>query len=214
MKRLFIPILAALAFATGVPAVSNAQQQAGAGEAKLRDALKNTLLQLRDMQNQLAVLQSQEADSEQKAKDLQAQLDNATKQAAADKESADKTIAALKAKSEEQDRLIAAYKEAQEKWKAGYQLAASAAKTNEAERVKLASEKILLQRRVDDLETKNVTLYETGNEILERYEKFSLGQALAAKEPFIGLTKVKLENQVQGYQDKLSAGKIIPNKQL
>jgi len=66
----------------------------------------------------------------------------------------------------------------------------------------------LLQRKIDDDETRNVALYGLANEILTRYEKFSLGDALAAKEPFTQLTRVKLENLVQGYQDKLAAQRV------
>ena len=63
---------------------------------------------------------------------------------------------------------------------------------------------------MDDLETKNTNLFQIGSEILTRYEKFGLGEALAAKEPFVGTTRVKLENQVQGYEDKLLNQKSTP----
>jgi hypothetical protein len=42
-----------------------------------------------------------------------------------------------------------------------------------------------------------------GSEILTRYEKFGLGEAIGAKEPFTGLTRVKLQELVQDYKDKL-----------
>jgi hypothetical protein len=61
---------------------------------------------------------------------------------------------------------------------------------------------------VADRETKNLELFKTGNEILDRYEKFSLGDALGAKEPFIGITRVKLQEFVQDYKDKLTAQKV------
>ena len=40
-------------------------------------------------------------------------------------------------------------------------------------------------------------------EILTRYQQFGLGQALAAREPFTGNAKVKLQNIVQDYGDKI-----------
>ena len=46
-------------------------------------------------------------------------------------------------------------------------------------------------------------MFRTANEILTRYERFGLGEALAAKEPFVGVTRVKLENLIQEYEDKL-----------
>jgi hypothetical protein len=46
-------------------------------------------------------------------------------------------------------------------------------------------------------------MYELGMEILDRYEKFGLGEALTAKEPFTGITRTKFETLVQDYEDKL-----------
>ncbi len=42
----------------------------------------------------------------------------------------------------------------------------------------------------------------------DRYEGYSLGKALAAREPFIGTTRVKVENLVQGYKDKILDNRI------
>ena len=66
---------------------------------------------------------------------------------------------------------------------------------------KLNDEAVILRRKVDDREAKNYELFKIANEILTRYEKFGLGEALTAREPFTGLTRVKLENLVQDCQD-------------
>ena len=73
----------------------------------------------------------------------------------------------------------------------------------ETERAKLAAEILVLKRKIDDREMKNLALFKLGNEILTRYQKFTLGEALAAREPFVGSTRAKLETLVQDYQDKL-----------
>ncbi len=49
-------------------------------------------------------------------------------------------------------------------------------------------------------------------EVLDRYEKFSLGDAISAKEPFVGVTRVHLQELVQGYQDKLLDSRISPGQ--
>ena len=36
------------------------------------------------------------------------------------------------------------------------------------------------------------------------------GEALTAREPFVGVTRVKFENLIQDYQDKLADQKIKP----
>jgi hypothetical protein len=100
--------------------------------------------------------------------------------------------------------------EALSKWKIGYQKLEDAAKAKEAERAKLADKNVLLDRRVADYRRKNEELYKTGSEVLTRYEKFGLGDALAAREPFTRLTRVKMESLVQDYQDKLTDNKIKP----
>ena len=45
-------------------------------------------------------------------------------------------------------------------------------------------------------------------EILDRYENFAFGKALLAREPFTGLAKVRLEEQVQDYKDQLTDGMV------
>ncbi len=80
----------------------------------------------------------------------------------------------------------------------------------EAARVKLNSEKIVLQRVVDDQRRKNQEMYKIGTEILTRYENFGLGTAITAREPFTGTMKVRLQNLVQDLGDKLADQRIKP----
>jgi hypothetical protein len=179
-------------------------------DARLRETLRSTILQLRDAQNQIAVLQGAQADSDQKSKALADQLALLKKHATDDKAVADATVAGLTTKVADQSVVIAQFKDALEKWKADDQKYRNAAGIAEAARAKLAEDAIVFQRRVDYLETKNVQLFKLGNEILDRYANFSLGNALGAKEPFVGVTRVKLENLVQDYHDKLLDAKAAP----
>jgi chromosome segregation ATPase len=179
-------------------------------EQKLREGLKNTMLQLRDAQTQVSNLQATQAENEQKIQDLTAQLDKLTKQSAADKQAADKTIADLHSRVYDQELSLAKYKEALEKWKASYNQAAELARNTEAQRAKLANDLILLQRKYADAQTKNNEMFKLGNEVLTRYEKFGMGEALTAREPFIGTTRIKFQNLIQDYQDKLADQRIKP----
>jgi uncharacterized coiled-coil protein SlyX len=187
-----------------------AADQANSPEERLRGMLRSTMLQLRDAQNQVATLQSAQTESEKAKKDLSDRLDELTKQAAADKDSATKTIADLNAKVTDQNTLISQMKDALDKWKEAYSKAVELGNTKEAQRAKFESQAIALQRRVEDDETKNLALYDLGKEILGRYERFGLGTAITAREPFVGITKVKLENLVQDYSDKLLDQTIKP----
>lgn len=180
-------------------------------ETKLREALRSTMLQLRDAQNQVATLQTSQAESDQKNKEQTAKIETLTKQSATDRDAADKTIIGLKTKLSDADTQIVKLKESLEKWVSAYKQAAEVARTKEAQRARLADETIKLQRIVADQQSKNAAMFKLGSEILTRYEKFGLGEALLAREPFVGITRVKLENLVQDYQDKLVDQKIKPS---
>jgi hypothetical protein len=47
-------------------------------------------------------------------------------------------------------------------------------------------------------------MYQAGMEILDRYEKFGLGDAILAREPFTATQRVKFQNLVQDLSDKLT----------
>jgi len=189
---------------------------------KLREQLRGVMLQLRTAQTDAANGQAAAAAAEQKNKDLTSKIGDLdkrnaalVKQSSADKASSDVTITTLNGKLADRDKRIVQYTESLEKWKDGYQKAAEVARTKEEERAKLAAEIIVHQRTIADRESKNIALFNTSSEILDRYEKYSLGKALAAREPFIGTTRVKVENLVQGYKDKILDNRIsAPAKKL
>ncbi len=166
---------------------------------RMRDALRNTMLQLRSCETEKATLQAGKVEADEVNKRLTEKADSL----AAKSSKAEKTVA-------EQADQIEKFKAAIEKWQASYQQATDLASKKESEGAKLAANVILLQRQVEDLQRKNASLFATGNEILTRYEHFGLGDALHAKEPFVGITRVKLENLVQDYRDKLADQKIKP----
>jgi septal ring factor EnvC (AmiA/AmiB activator) len=175
---------------------------------RMREALKNTMLQLRDAQTQVATLQATQAQNEAKIKDLEAQVAKITKQASDDKLAADKQIADLTEQNAAQDKRNAAQLEAIAKWKKSYEALLAQAKAIDAKRAELAGKCIAFQRKVDDQQRRNLAMFDLGMEVLHRYECFGLGDALTAREPFTGLTRVKFQNLVQDYGDKLADQKI------
>ena len=224
-------------------------------EVKLRDALRSTMLQLRDAQTQIATLQEAQTESDKEKADLNMKIDalntqvkSLIDQSTADKATSEKAIADLKQGEEDVvtqmvdtlstqinsldkpspangdalgnaittmktsnpalTRQLDQYGTDIQLWTTGYNQYVQFANKTEAERAKLAVQVIMLQRVVADRETKNLELYKTGSEILDRYEKYSLGEALVAKEPFIGVTRVQLQEFVQDYKDKLTAQRI------
>jgi chromosome segregation ATPase len=177
---------------------------ANADDARLKETLRTLTGRLRSAEAERNTLLSDKAQLEQEKKTLSAKVDVLNKQVAADKAQLD----TLEAKQREFDET----KQSLAKWKAAYEQIQTAAQKSEAERTKLASEAIILKRKVEDRERKNLELYKTANEVLTRYEKFGLGEALSAKEPFTGITRVKLESQVQDYEDKIADNKVKPDE--
>jgi len=178
--------------------------------ARLREALKNTTLQLRSAQGETATARAASIAAEQKAKGLEAKVAELEKRNAAlakqlndDKATSEKSIATLSNRLAEREKRLVEYIAALDKWKSAYQTAAAAAKKVDGEREKLVGEVVSLKNTVADRERKNIALFNVSNEILDRYQNYALGKSLAAKEPFIGNARVEIENHVQGYQDRI-----------
>jgi hypothetical protein len=225
-RFLIVLLLTSLPFA---PVRADDATAADALNAKLRDALRNSMMAQRDAQNQMVTLQATQAQSDKDNADLKAQvavlngrISDLAKQGASDRATSDATIAGLKSQITDLTTQNAALTTSLAAWKKDDGDMRSLAASKEAARAELAGQVITLQRLVDTRETENLQLFKTGNEILDRYQGFSLGDALAAKEPFTGLARVKLEEQVQDYKDKLldhvitspSSGTIPPQTAL
>ncbi len=206
MKYFLIPtFLLALIF----PAFS-APEEVNTVETKLRESLKTTMLQLRSEQTERATLQAAQTVSEAKIKELTAKVETLTKQTAADQTASRKSIDELSTRAASLDQQLTKLTETLEKWKDAYAKAVEVARSKEADRAKLADENSVLKAQIRDHKASNMALFNLGNEILTRYQKFSVGEALAAREPFTGITRARLETYVQDSRDKLADNRIKP----
>jgi vacuolar-type H+-ATPase subunit E/Vma4 len=187
-----------------------AVEPASPAEMRLREALRNTVIQLRTAQNETATAQAAQAELEAKNKALEAQVKVLSENSATERDAAKKSLDALRVDLESKQEQMAQFKSELEKALDDLKSASALAQSKEAERARLAADVIMLHRVVADQKTKNADLYQLGREILLRYEKFGLGEALGAREPFVGTTRVKLESFTQDFQDKLTDQKIKP----
>ncbi len=187
-----------------------AADQPNTAEVKLRETLRNTMLQLRTAQNDNASLQAAKTELEAKNKELDSHVKQLAQRANEDrdaaKKNADDLTAKLTAVTAKLDQLRGEFDRSQ----ANLQAATVLAQSKEAERKKLEGEKIALDRTTTEQKTKNAEMYKLAIEILRRYERMGLGEAMGAREPFVGTTRVKLESYVQDFQDKLTDQKIKP----
>jgi len=173
-------------------------------EQKMRETIRNTMIQLRDANAKLATAQAAQTEAEEKVKELQGQLEELTKKSSAEKKTATETIDDLKTKLATSELQVNHLAESLAKWKLGYAKLAEYAKGTEGKRAELASKVIVQDRVIADQRVKNAEMYRLGTEVLDRYAKFGLGTAILAREPFVGVTKVKFENLIQEYQNKLT----------
>lgn len=189
-------------------------QEVSPAEAKLREQLKATALLLRAAETEKANALATFAAEQTKTAALQKEIDGLntkitaeTKRASEDKVATDRMIAKLNDTLIGRENRLKEYSAALEKMKYAYNQVASTALKKEAERVALSNENLSLKNTIADRERKNLKLYTTSLEILERYENYALGKALSAREPFVQKTRVTIENQVQDYK-----GTIIDNR--
>lgn len=200
-----------LAFAAAVLLTALAGRGAHADddtETRLRDALRSAITQVRTLEDERAALQAKQAESDKQIQALQAQVDalskgGGAKTAKKDEAAYDQAVAEFNRRLSAQNDAIGKLDGALDKWKAAYNEAVSAARAKEAERAKLATQVGGLTQRATSCEAKNAELFKVGNEILDRYKNVDFGDVLRDREPFIGTSRVKLQNIVQDYEDKL-----------
>ncbi len=200
-----------------LPVALHAADAPSPAEQKLRESVRALTLQLRATENEKAVLQATQAEAEAKAAALGEEIEKLKKQGIADKNAADLAMADQQTRLAEKDAALAQSQKTLGEWKkahadvtAQFRKAIEIGNAKEAERAKLAARVIVLDRQVADQQAKNAAMYKLGTEILTRYEKFGLGDALTRREPFIGTTRVKFENLIQDFSDGLADQKIKP----
>lgn len=184
--------------------------QAKANEQRLRDTLRTTTQQLRAVEAEKATLLAGQTERDEKIAALEARAARMAQDLNDEKAAADKSRAELQALVLKGEQETARLNATLAKWKAAYTQAADVAKKTEAERARLNSANIALERKAEDRARQNLELYKTGRDILQRYADFGLGRAIAAREPFTGIARARLEEQVQDYADKLEDSKLKP----
>jgi chromosome segregation ATPase len=177
-------------------------------EVRLRESVKGLMVQLRTIQAERDTLDAAKNEHEQKAKELGEKLAALTKASDTEREGLERTVSGLRGKVAELEKENGGLKADLAQAVGVGNQTADRLKKKEADGLKLGERIVDLERKVSEGERKNLELHRLGKEILERYEKFGLGTALTAREPFVGTTRVRLQNLVQEYSDKLSEQRI------
>jgi chromosome segregation ATPase len=206
MKNIFLIVIISLA----LQAPSHAQAPAAGSEAKLKEMVRSLTQRVTQAEQDTAKLQGEKTTLETKLKEQDEQikkmtgvLKEKTEELTLQREQSTKLETNLKSELSEKSKQLKEYQTSLDKWKAAHAEITEVARKKEAERGKQAARASALERRVEDLRMRNGAMFKAGNEVLDRYAKFSLGEALLAREPFTGNMKIKLKNEFQETADAL-----------
>jgi chromosome segregation ATPase len=196
--RAFVLLAALMSAAAGVAmAQSDADPQ-----ARLRAALREATVRIRQLEDENATLQAK-----------QAGLDRDRLAVAQKASAAEKSLQSLRgqaaASKEELERATQASKESLAKWEAAYKEAAATAQARDGDAKRMEAALVALREQNRLAEEKNAKLYQLGQELLDLYQHKSVLDVVGAGEPVTKLKRVEYENVVQEYEDRLRGSRII-----
>jgi DNA repair exonuclease SbcCD ATPase subunit len=179
-------------------------------EDKLRSQLRETVQQLRQLQDNQAQLESAKSAAEQARDKALADLKHAQDELAAAKgessgESTAKHALAQEKVAHEQDARQLA------KYKSSYEDLAATSRARDTERTQLQAAIRTRDTQLQKCEAKNADLYQVGHEILDAYQHVGLGTLIETREPFAQGERVKYDEIAQRYGDALYGAKYDPD---
>ena len=195
-------LLAALAAASGcVLAGATFAQPAEDPQARLRAALREATVRIRQLEDENATLQAKQAELQRNGQAASQKASEAEKglQALRGRQASD--LAALQ-------RATDAQKETLDKWQAAYKEAASTALARDGDAKRMEAALVALREQNRLTEEKNTKLYQLGRELLDLYEHKSVLDMVGTAEPVTKLKRVEYENVVQDYEDRLRDSRV------
>jgi YD repeat-containing protein len=200
-------MLTALVFAVAAPA--SAQQRSDA-EDRLRDMLRQTTIELRDAQSQNLELRAKIDELNAKgaaatASAPRANVDTAAlRRAQSEAEQLRTALAEARRAIEERDQAMA-------QWQLAYGQAEQLARTRDADAKRLDELQQTLTQRVDTCERDNAQLVDVAEEVLEKYRRKGVWDAMRDAEPLTGIHRVQLETLAQKYHARILDLQAKPN---
>jgi chromosome segregation ATPase len=178
--------------AIGAAAPARAQSD---DSAKLRDQLRYVTLQFHQAQDDKATILAQKNAVELERDALKKQLSAAQAELARARHDGERVNAVAGDLARAKGALTQA---------------ADAARQNQAERDKLQTVASNTHTVLEACEAKNTQLLAVSRDILKAYEDFNFIDSLSAREPFIRMKRVELENIAQDYRDRIDNGIFDP----
>ncbi len=204
-------IAAALAVVCSLAGPAAAQDT----EARLRAALRTATTQVRELQDQNAMLMAQQAEAARERSALaqrvaasQREMEMLRQQFASARATSDQTAAQFATQKESQARVDAANQETFARLQAEYNEAVQTARTRDADATRFEATMVQFRGRVQACEAKNTELSKLGMELVGLFgDRNAFGQPRYL-EPIIQMKRVQLETMKQDYEDKIRANEL------
>jgi len=183
-------------------------QEAGAVEAQLRDALRNTMLQLREAQAKTAEMEAASVQAEMAAE--KSKKETAAVQAQLVEErnnSANQATELRAAMAQVEDKAIALNAQVA-KWEKDYRALTERTRKSEYELAKARGRNTVLERTAAEQQVKLTEMKNIADEILDRYAAHSFGRTMLAREPFISVNRASLQTIMQDLETRLRAANL------
>jgi chromosome segregation ATPase len=166
-----------------------------ASEARLRDALRAATVQVRALEDEKAAWQASEAA-------LRKELE-ALRKRPPPVDGGDRKAAERERRLTEQAATVAQLTVGLERCQTTSREQADAGRALERERDRLAAETKALEVRLAAGEVRIEGMYRVAREVLVWIDHLGPGEAYEARDPFLGLKRVELENASQDHRDRL-----------
>jgi chromosome segregation ATPase len=195
-------LLLLLLFCSAYPV---AAEEEGAVEAQLREALRNTMLQLREAQAKTAEMEGTAVQAEMAAAKAKKETAAVQAQMVDERNTAANQTAELRAAMTQiEDKAIALGAQVA-KWEKDYRTLTERTRKSEHELAKARGRIIVLERAVAEQQVRLAEMKTLADEILDRYAAHSLGRAMLSREPFISVNRAALQTIMQDLETRVRA---------
>jgi len=181
-----------------------------AGDARLRDQLRQTVMQLRQAEDDNADLKAKlDAATQQAATQTAEAVAAAKKQSAADP-GLRRALEEQKAKTDNLQQQYDTLQKSLDQWKQAYQQAVLLARSRDGDAHRLDDNLKQTSAGLQACEDRNAKLVQLGDELLAKYKDKGVWESLHDAEPFTQLHHVELEKLAQDYHDRIVDATVAP----
>jgi chromosome segregation ATPase len=184
---------------------SAAAEEAGAAEAQLREALRNTMLQLREAQAKTAEMEAAAVQAEMAAEKAKKETAAVQAQLVEERSNAANQATELRAAMAQVEDKAVALNAQVAKWEKDYRALTERTRKAEFELAKAKGRNTVLERTVAEQQVKLTEMKGIADDILDRYAAHSFGRTVLAREPFISVNRASLQTIMQDLETRLRA---------